>query len=183
MTPLCETFDIDPIETELDSAKTEIEEVTNKISVLKEEVSTNQKYDIQDKDYIRFELQQLISTNNQILSTLGEMCKNGANARVFEVYSTLATTVASNLKELASINKITTDYQLAEDRERLKWETLAMKKSIVADDAKKLGADGQTYVQNNNYNFTSEQMLELINDLKIPKRNTNQEDLPQFNLE
>lgn len=183
MTPLCETFDIDPIEIELNSAKTEIEDTKNKISVLREEVSTSQKYDIQDRDYIRYELQQLITTNNNILTTMGDMCKNGANARIFEVYSTLATTVANNLKELANINKITTDYQLAEDREKLKRETFELKKSVVDNDTKKLGVDGQTYVQNNNYNFTSEQMLDLINELKIPKQRTNQEDLPQFNLE
>lgn len=183
MEELCETFDIDPEEQLVETEK-KVEETKQQVAELHEAVETKQKYDLQDKEYIRFELQQLITTNNEVLRTLGDMCKAGANARVFEVYSTLSTTVANELKELADINKLITDYQVTEDRENLKKETLELKKELAKqDNAPQVGADGSTYIQNNTYNFTSKDMLDLINKLDLPKKEVTEADLPKFDLE
>lgn len=178
-TELCDTFDIDTQEQE-EQVKAKIEENHKQIVALADSVSTKQKYDLQDKELIRTELQALIEDNKAVLEALGNQCKVGAAPRLFEVYATLSSTIRDSLKELSEINKTITDYQVIEDRENLKREALELKKTSALSSA--VAQDGGTVNIQNNLNLTSAQMLEVLKNLNIPKKETKPEELPKFDL-
>lgn len=175
---LTETFEIDPVEEE---ATEKVEANHKRVVALSDAVSSKQKYDLQDKEYIRFELQQLIEDNRSILSALGEQCKAGAAPRLFEVYANLSNTVRDSLRELREINKTITDYQVIEDREQLKREAVEAKRAAALS-AAALTQGGTVNIQNNNLNLTSQQMLEVLKELNIPKKETSLNELPHFDL-
>lgn len=181
---LCETFDIDGEESpEIIEAKVEEkkEELHNRLAEVSEATSSKQKYDLQDKELIRLELQTLIEENKMVLQALGDQCKAGAAPRLFEVYANLSNTVRDSLRELRDINKTITDYQVIEDREQLKRETLEAKKASALS-TPAIAQEGGTVNIQNNLNLTSQQMLDILKDLNIPKKETKLEDLPHFEL-
>lgn len=181
---LCETFDIDGEESpEIIEAKVEEkkEELHNRLTEVSEATSSKQKYDLQDKELIRLELQTLIEENKMVLQALGDQCKAGAAPRLFEVYANLSNSVRDSLRELRDINKTITDYQVIEDREQLKRETLEAKKASALS-TPAIAQEGGTVNIQNNLNLTSQQMLDILKDLNIPKKETKLEDLPHFEL-
>lgn len=181
---LCETFDIDGEESpEIIEAKVEEkkEELHNRLAEVSEATSSKQKYDLQDKELIRLELQTLIEENKMVLQALGDQCKAGAAPRLFEVYANLSNSVRDSLRELRDINKTITDYQVIEDREQLKRETLEAKKASALS-TPAIAQEGGTVNIQNNLNLTSQQMLDILKDLNIPKKETKLEDLPHFEL-
>ncbi len=175
---LCETFDMDSTEAQ---AVEKIDDNKKRIVALGDSVSSKQKYDLQDKEYIRFELQSLIEENRVILQALGEQCKAGAAPRLFEVYATLSTAVRESLRELRDINKTITDYQVTEDREQLKQDALELKKKA-ATPTNAIATDGGTVNIQNNLSLTSQQMLDMLKDLNLPTKETKLEELPEFDL-
>lgn len=182
---LCETFDIDGEESpEIIEAKVEEkkEELHNRLAEVSEATSSKQKYDLQDKELIRLELQTLIEENKMVLQALGDQCKAGAAPRLFEVYANLSNSVRDSLRELRDINKTITDYQVTEDREQLKREALEAKKASALS-TPAIAQEGGTVNIQNNLNLTSQQMLDILKDLNIPKKETKLEDLPHFELE
>ena len=181
---LCETFDIDGEESpEIIEAKVEEkkEELHNRLTEVSEATSSKQKYDLQDKELIRLELQTLIEENKMVLQALGDQCKAGAAPRLFEVYANLSNSVRDSLRELRDINKTITDYQVIEDREQLKRETLEAKKASALS-TPAIAQEGGTVNIQNNLNLTSQQMLDILKELNIPKKETKLEDLPHFEL-
>lgn len=167
---LADTFDIDLSEQQ-------VEDSTARIAEIKEEIS-KQKYTLEDKEYIRAELQTLIERNSQVLETLSEQCKLGASPRLFEVYSTLSNTISNNLMDLAKLNQTITDYQVTETNENMKKQALDRQRTL----AKSEPGSPTTLVQNNTYNFTSNEMLKMLNELNLQSKPTTLESLPKFDL-
>ena len=182
---LCNTFEIDEAE-EAEVIESKVnekqEELHNRLAVVEEATSTKQKYDLQDKELIRFELQSLVEENKMVLQALADQCKAGAAPRLFEVYANLSNTVRDTLRELRDINKTITDYQVIEDREQLKRETFEAKKASIANTPNAIAQDGGTVNIQNNLTLTSQQMLDIIKELNLPKKETTLEELPQFDL-
>lgn len=167
---LADTFDIDLSEKQ-------IEDSTDRIQEIKQDVAA-QKYNLEDKEYIRSELQSLIELNRKVLESLSEQCKMGAPPRMYEVFSTLSNSVATNLMDLANLDKTITDYQVKETDEKLRAQSQAARALI-----NKQSPNGNpTLVQNNTYNFTSNDMLNMLKKLNIQKETTAIEDLPKFDL-
>ena len=74
---LADTFDIDLTEQQVEDTSARIQEIKSDVA--------GQKYTLEDKEYIRAELQSLIELNRSVLETLGEQCKLGAPPRMYEV--------------------------------------------------------------------------------------------------
>lgn len=171
---LAETFDIDLSEKQVKDTSARIEEIKSDVA--------QQKYTLEDKEYIRAELQSLIELNRTVLETLSEQCKMGAPPRMYEVFSTLSNSVATNLMSLAKLNQTMTDYQVTENAENMRKESLDQRKMQLINKANGQG-DAPALTQiNNTYNFTSNEMLNMLKKLDIKKEVTLEEDLPKFDL-
>lgn len=170
---LADTFDIDLSEKQ-------VEDTTTRINEIKSDVA-NQKYTLEDKEYIKAELQSLIELNRTVLETLGEQCKLGAPPRLYEVFSTLSNSVATNLMDLAKLNQVMTDYQVKETDENLRVAAMdARQKQLAAVQGSKVPQS--VNVQNNTYNFTSNEMLNMLKKLNLTTEVTSVEELPKFDL-
>lgn len=173
---LCEVFDIEHSENVVNETAEKIQEV--KAGVME------QKYNLEDKEYIRYELQSLIEVNRKVLDTLAEQCKLGCPPRMYEVFSGLSNTIAGNLMELAKLNKMVTDYQVRETDEAMKQVAMEQRGQLLLAKAKQQApGQGPTLIQNNTYQFASSDLLNMLKELNVEKKKTEIEDLPQFNLE
>ncbi|MCZ0950822.1 hypothetical protein N7T98_25930, partial [Pseudomonas syringae pv. tomato] len=120
---LADTFDIELSEQQVEDTSSRINEIENGIA--------EQKYTLEDKEYIRAELQSLIEINRSVLETLSEQCKMGAPPRMYEVFATLSNTVSTNLMSLAKLDQTITDYQVKESDEKLRKEVIAERKNAL----------------------------------------------------
>ena len=59
---------------DIDLSEKQVEDATERINEIKTSAA-EQKYSLEDKEYIRAELQSLIESNRTVLETLGEQCK------------------------------------------------------------------------------------------------------------
>lgn len=59
---------------DIDLSEKQVEDVAERINEIKTNVA-QQKYTLEDKEYIKTELQSLIELNRSVLETLGEQCK------------------------------------------------------------------------------------------------------------
>jgi len=171
---LADTFDIDLTEQQVEDTSNRIEEIKSGVA--------NQKYTLEDKEYIRAELQSLIELNRSVLETLGEQCKLGAPPRMYEVFSTLSNSVATNLMDLAKLNQTITDYQVKESDENIRIANLDARQKQLANQHSNGQLPQTVNVQSNTYNFTSNEMLNMLKQLNLTKEVTNVEDLPKFDL-
>lgn len=163
---------------DIDLSTQQVEESTERINEIKTSAA-QQKYTLEDKEYIRAELQSLIELNRTVLETLGENCKLGAPPRLYEVYASLSNTVATNLMDLAKLNQTMTDYQVKETDENLRVASMEARQKQIAQQ----GNQPQSVnVQNNTYNFTSNEMLNMLKQLNLTKEVTPVEELPKFDL-
>lgn len=170
---LADAFDIELSEQQVAESTTRINEISANVA--------DQKYNIEDKEYIRAELQSLIELNRKVLETLSEQCKLGAPPRMYEVFSTLSNSVASNLMNLANIDKIVTDYQVKETDEKMRIDAANKRLALINSKNRASGSPG-TLIQNNTYNFTSNEMLSMLKKIEQPAQITEIEDLPKFDL-
>ena len=157
---LADTFDIDLSEKQVEDTSARIQEIKTDVA--------NQKYTLEDKEYIRAELQSLIELNRTVLETLGEQCKLGAPPRI--------------LMDLAKLNQTITDYQVKETDENLRVASLDARQKQIACQSQNGQVPQSVNVQNNTYNFTSNEMLNMLKQLNLTKEVTNVEDLPKFDL-
>lgn len=163
---------------DIDLSTQQVEESSERINEIKTSAA-QQKYTLEDKEYIRAELQSLIELNRTVLETLGENCKLGAPPRLYEVYASLSNTVATNLMDLAKLNQTMTDYQVKETDENLRVASMEARQKQIAQQ----GNQPQSVnVQNNTYNFTSNEMLNMLKQLNLTKEVTPVEELPKFDL-
>lgn len=170
---LADTFDIELSEQQVEDTSLRINEIKTSIA--------EQKYTLEDKEYIRTELQSLIELNRSVLETLSEQCKMGAPPRMYEVFATLSNTVSTNLMSLAKLDQTITDYQVKEADENLRKEALAERKNALISKANNGNVPALTQI-NNTYNFTSNEMLNMLKSLDLKNEVTAEEDLPKFDL-
>lgn len=163
---------------DIDLSTQQVEESTERINEIKTSAA-QQKYTLEDKEYIRAELQSLIELNRTVLETLGENCKLGAPPRLYEVYASLSNTVATNLMDLAKLNQTMTDYQVKETDENLRVANMEARQKQIAQQSNQ---PQSVNVQNNTYNFTSNEMLNMLKQLNLTKEVTPVEELPKFDL-
>lgn len=163
---------------DIDLSTQQVEESTERINEIKTSAA-QQKYTLEDKEYIRAELQSLIELNRTVLETLGENCKLGAPPRLYEVYASLSNTVATNLMDLAKLNQTMTDYQVKETDENLRVANMEARQQQIAQQSNQ---PHSVNVQNNTYNFTSNEMLNMLKQLNLAKEVTHVEELPKFDL-
>lgn len=170
---LADTFDIELSEQQVEDTSSRINEIKTSIA--------EQKYTLEDKEYIRAELQSLIEINRSVLETLSEQCKLGAPPRMYEVFATLSNTVSTNLMSLAKLDQTITDYQVKESDENLRKEAIAERKNALISKANNGNVPALTQI-NNTYNFTSNEMLNMLKSLDLKNEVTAEEDLPKFDL-
>lgn len=170
---LANTFNIELSEQQVEDTSLRINEIKTSIS--------EQKYTLEDKEYIRAELQSLIEINRSVLETLSEQCKLGAPPRMYEVFATLSNTVSTNLMSLAKLDQTITDYQVKESDENLRKEAIAERKNALISKANNGNVPALTQI-NNTYNFTSNEMLNMLKSLDLKNEVTAEEDLPKFDL-
>ena len=171
-------FNIDEAEpivnSVLDKAKEKIEEVKDGI--------LNQKYTLEDKEYIKTELQDLIASDREVMDALKDMILNGAGTpNMYAVYATLSKSVRENVQQLKELSKNITDYQVIESSEKFKEKTLETKVQLAE---KRLSNKNQSNVpgqitQNNTYIFNPKEQFKVMKELNLPLEKVEQ---PNFDL-
>ena len=124
---LKDEFNIEEAETQV---KTTIATANEKIEEVKEGIKT-QKYTLEDKEYIKAELQDLIASDREVMESMKDMILNGAGTpNMYAVYATLSKSVRENVQQLKELSKDITDYQVIESNEEFKEKTLASKERL-----------------------------------------------------
>lgn len=164
---LCDTFNIDGVDDEKISkellnkseSKPEVEDAKSPVIEYK-----GQKYTLESLKYMKVMLQEKISQDSNVLDTLGQMCKLNSQPRYFEVYATLSNTIAGHLKQLQDLEKIETDYQVAQSKEELQKAALEQKERITNAKLAAKASNGQTLIQNNTTNLylSSDELDDMI---------------------
>lgn len=175
---LKDEFNIEEAETQVKSV---ISNANEKIEEVKEGIKT-QKYTLEDKEYIKAELQDLIASDREVMEELKNMILNGAGTpNMYAVYATLSKSVRENVQQLKELSKDITDYQVIESNEQFKEKTLASKERLAE---KRLAgkaannAPGQI-TQNNTYIFNPKEQYEIMKKLDLPAAKIEH---PDFNL-
>ena len=75
-----------------------------------------QRYDLEDKAYMKAQLKALISDNRTVMEVIESQLKIGTNPHLFDTYATLSKVVADNVMRLAKIDQMVTDYKIVEDK-------------------------------------------------------------------
>lgn len=191
---LCDTFNIDgvdenTIKASLDTPNLapvpEAEEDDEDTEDENAEVSfKGQKYTLKSFKYMKALLQEKIHTDTGVLEKMEEMCKVGANARLFEVYATLSNTIASHIRQLQDMEKVMTDYRVIEEKEKLQRESMAQKEHMLQIKAEQ-GSGGNTYnIQNNTQiSLTSSELEAMIEKADADKKINTEQISTEFNLE
>ena len=90
-------FNIDEAEPIVNSV---IDKANEKIEEVREGIAT-QKYTLEDKEYIKAELQDLIASDREVMESMKEMILNGAGTpNMYAVYATLSKSVRENVAQL-----------------------------------------------------------------------------------
>ena len=142
-----------------------------------------QKYTLKHLKLLETLWQEKIAADGDVLETLRQMCKVGAAPRVFEVYSSLSNTQAAHIKELSSLNKVITDYQVQESKEKIAHENMDQKERLIALRADQATGGDVYNIQNNNLTVTSSQLLDMIEQADKTAHAVEDNINPEFNLE
>lgn len=105
---------MDPISKALNTTFDTIDECDKQISEINQEIVSIEKkkeklkakiQNMQDKEYLEFELKDLIASNQAIKHRLeDELLKAGTKSSYFEVYTMISNTILSTLRELRQLN-------------------------------------------------------------------------------
>jgi hypothetical protein len=85
-----------------------------------EEKLKNQKYNIDDIEYMKTELMSLIATNQTVLAGLADQLKIGCPPHMYDVFRNLTETISNQIMKLFQLHKQMTDYQVVETNENLR---------------------------------------------------------------
>lgn len=170
----------------IDNDIEDIEEQEEKVAPKK--AAKNQKYSLEDLEYMKTELQDRIESNRIVCEELKNCCKVGAPPRMFEVYAKLSMTISEDIMHLADLNRQITDYQIVESKEEMRRKEIELKqqnvlKKIEASSTK--GPQSLTQINHNTYNITSKDLLNKVIDEMGEEGDviTDIKDLPKFNFE
>lgn len=177
---LNDTFDVDNDIEDIDETIDTKEHKSKKIS-------KNQKYSLEDLEYMKTELQDRIESNRIVCEELKNCCKVGAPPRMFEVYAKLSMTISEDIMHLADLNRQITDYQIVESKEEMRRQEIELKqKNILKKIEASSNKSPQSLTQiNNTYNISSKDLLnKVIDELgEDTETITSMDELPKFNLE
>lgn len=138
------------------------EKTIKKIQEVKADIST-QKYNLEDKEYIKSELQDLISTNRIVLETLRDQIKIGCDLGFVTSFATISKTITENIAELIKLEKQVTDYQVTENNENLRREAMEQKERIANNRLIAHKGGPQSLSQTNNIICgNSKELLDMI---------------------
>ena len=151
-----------------------------KIQEVKEGIQT-QKYNLEDKNYLKTELQDLIATNRLVLETLAGQIKFGCDLGLVTTFATISKTITDNIAELIKLEKQITDYQVTESNENMKREAMEQRERIANNriSAKKPGIPGTLSQTNNIICSNSKDVLEMILS-KNKKKELVESEMPEF---
>ena len=138
---LASAFNTEYIETS--AIDNELQVIGDKKNELTNVIKSKNEITLEDKEYIETELKYLIAKNKNILDTLSEEIRVGANARFYEVYAKLSDSIVNSLRELREMNKVIYDMNLMKN-----------------------GFQAQDNEDSNKNLFTANQMLEMIKSAK-----------------
>lgn len=138
-----------------------------------------QRYDLEDKAYMKAQLKSLISDNRTVMEVIESQLKIGTNPHLFDTYATLSKVVADNVMRLAKIDQMVTDYKVVEDKGNGNIKQDIIKEQQEAAAAGQGG--GNTYIQNN-LCFASDEILKMVKKVLPPQQKVKMEDLPKFDL-
>ena len=142
-----------------------------------------QKYTLKHLKLLETLWQEKIAADGDVLETLRQMCKVGAAPRVFEVYSSLSNTQAAHIKELSLLNKVITDYQVQESKEKVAHENMDQKERLIALRADQATGGDVYNIQNNNLTVSSSQLHDMIEQADKTAHAVEDNISPEFNLE
>lgn len=163
--------------------KQKAKEDHKQIVALEKEVKL-QRYDLEDRAYMKAQLKALISDNRAVLDCIESQLKIGTNPHLFEVYGNLSKTVSDNIMRLAKIDQMVTDYKIVEDKGTGNIKHDVMKDQMEAAAAAGQNMQGAQITQiNNTFNFASDELLKLVKSAMPPVQKVKEEDLPKFKLE
>lgn len=135
-----------------------------------------QRYDLEDRAYMKAQLMSLISDNRAVMDTIESQLKIGTNPHLFDVYTSLSKTVADNIMKLAKIDQMVTDFKVIEDK-----GTGNIKHDLQKEQAPGTQSGGNTYIQNN-LCFASDEILKIVKKVVPQPEKVKMEDLPKFDL-
>jgi hypothetical protein len=155
----------------VDTAVTKVEEIKTKKDELVEKVQTmvtskEQKYTLEDKEYIKFELQSLIENNKQVMMNLQNELKIGAPPRIYETFAILSNSTAGIIKELLALNRQITNYQVIESEQKDKKELTLKEIEVKALTGNSQQANSITNVSNNVLMLDYNQMSKILQEAK-----------------
>lgn len=165
----------DSLNTDFDEitskAINKVEEIKTKKNELVEKVQTmvtakDQKYTLEDKEYIKFELQSLIENNKQVMMNLQNELKIGAPPRIYETYAILSNSTANVIKELLALNRQITNYQVIEQDQNTKKELTLKAIEVKSKNNNIQQADSITNVSNNVLMLDYTQMSKILEEAK-----------------
>lgn len=155
----------------VDNAVTKVEEIKTKKDELVEKVQTmvtskEQKYTLEDKEYIKFELQSLIENNKQVMMNLQNELKIGAPPRIYETFAILSNSTAGIIKELLALNRQITNYQVIESEQKDKKELTLKQIEVKTLSSNSQQANSITNVSNNILMLDYNQMSKILQEAK-----------------
>lgn len=157
--------------------------------VVPKKSAKNQKYTLDDLEYLKTELQDRIENNRIVANELAQTLKVGAPPRLYEVYAKLSSTISDDIMHLADISRQITDYQIVESKEEMRRKEIELKQQNVLKRIE-AGAKGNvpqnvTQINNNTYNMTSKDLLDKVIDEMGETGDviTDIKDLPKFNFD
>ena len=172
------------------NVENDIEDMEDTVETKSEpKLKKNQKYTLDDLEYMKTELQDRIESNRIVCEELKTCCKVGAPPRMFEVYAKLSMTISEDIMHLADLNRQITDYQIVESKEDMRRQEIELKQqnALKRIEAGARGSVPQnvTQINNNTYNMTSKDLLDKVIDEMGETGDviTDIKDLPKFNFE
>ena len=163
--------------------KKKVKKDRNEIVAIEKEVKIQQRYDLEDRAYMKAQLKSLITDNRAVMDCIESQLKIGVNPHLFDIYANLSKTVADNIMRLAKIDETITNYKIVEDK-----GTGNIKHDVAKDQGASNGShqapSGNVNMQINNYNLgNSSDLLKFVKSLMPKSEKVKQEDLPKFNLQ
>jgi hypothetical protein len=95
--------------------------------LLRTEISNKEnKSDIEDKEYLEYELKTLISDSRRVMYILEQDIKIGTKPRYHEVYATLTKSVLDGIKELRELNQTIANLKFQKEKLAVRKEQYSL---------------------------------------------------------
>ena len=154
------------IEEDIEEAKNQVAGTQEKIEEIEQNLA-DQKYNLEDKEYSKLELQDLIASDRAVLEVLKEDAVNGAGPATIMAYATISKSVRENVAKLIDLEKQITDYQVTESNEDYRERVLEAKERA---SERRLAASRQALpnstpgqlTQNNTYIFNAKDQFKAL---------------------